>query len=121
MNSTGNGGQALDTFRFSVHSECVNVMAIEMFMTNQSKNHEQTADPGTFNPLASRTTAGSKRRVRHRNHRQEALRRSQIRFGWALAIASGGGIVFGVVMGNLAVGAGIGLTLGLAIGLLISG
>lgn len=60
-------------------------------------------------------------RTRHRSEKYEALRRSQTRMGWAIAISSFVGIGIGLFVGYVAVGAAAGLIVGLALGLIISG
>ena len=60
-------------------------------------------------------------RVKHRSEKYEALRRSQNRLGWAIALSTFAGIGLGLFFGYVAVGAAAGLIVGLALGLIISG
>lgn len=60
-------------------------------------------------------------RVRQRTEKYEALRRSQNRLGWSIALATFAGIGLGLVFGYVAVGAAAGLIVGLAFGLVIAG
>jgi len=60
-------------------------------------------------------------RIRQRTEKYQALRRSQNRLGWSIAIGTFAGIGIGLAFGYIAIGTAGGLIVGLAFGLVIAG